>query len=90
MGMATCEGTPGLTKDAMEGIYLTAGPGTPGDPTVGGSCPAETCLLWPATLNSTERLANGDVNKWEIPEVPDNLLSIHKTLHKFLHAIQHI
>lgn len=53
MGMATCEGTPGLTKDLLEGIYLTAGLGTPWDPTVGGICPAEACLLYLATLNST-------------------------------------
>ena len=48
MGIATCEGTPGLTKDVLEGIYLTAGLGTPGDPAVGGSGPA--CLLRTAIL----------------------------------------
>lgn len=69
MGMATCEGTPGLTKDVLEEIHLTAGLGTPGDPAVGGWCLAEARLLCPATLSSTSGL---QMEMWinESPELP--------------------
>lgn len=89
MGTATCEGAPGLTKGVMEGIYLTAGPGTPGDPTLGGSFPAEACLLCPATLNSTSGLQM-EMGINGTPEVPNNLPSIHTTIHPLLNAVQHI
>lgn len=51
MGTATCEGTPGLTKDLPEEMHLTAGLGTPGDPAVDGSRPAGGCPRCPATPN---------------------------------------
>lgn len=49
MGMTTREGTlGGVTEAVIEGKYLTAGPGTPGDHAVGGSRPAEAFPLRPA------------------------------------------